>query len=263
MDPAAERVIASFRKAFRENSEGAFREWFLLQEKLRNDGAIALARALADDLWGSSPEIAFAGEGARAAFFHNLGVFFGTAGPAASLERARRCFAIALAVWESEPSSRSRTLHNLANALASLAKTPEDLREALAGYERALEWRTPEREIARGVTRHNMGIAWRRLAAMSPKARGEALRRAAEALREAVEIRERHRLVQGGALSAFHLGLTLRDLEPGAPEGPEILRRAAEMFERLGQSGHAAIAREAAGKRPAQEEGPGMPGEYS
>ncbi|MGH9367956.1 MAG: hypothetical protein ACRD3M_09820, partial [Thermoanaerobaculia bacterium] len=78
----------------------------------------------------------------------------------------------------------------------------------------ALEWRTPERAIARGVTLHNLGVALRRLAELDAARASEHLSRSASALREAVAIRQRHGLEEGLAASRRELEETSRRL-PG------------------------------------------------
>jgi hypothetical protein len=114
----------------------------------------------------------FAGEEERARFFHNVAVFFGSPGPAADLARAREGFAVALKYFDEHDESgwHARTLHNFGTSLSNLGATFSDLAESVAHFERALAWRTTEREIARVVTLHNMGIALRRLARLARKA---------------------------------------------------------------------------------------------
>ena len=120
--------------------------------------------------------------------------------------------------------------------------------ESVALFERALAWRTSEREIARGVTLHNMGIALRRLSHFDSGPAASHLERSAAALRDAVKIRSRHNLAEGHALSLFHLGLTLEALSrAGGPFSLEEARlsyqQAAEELDRLGKADSAAIAR--------------------
>ena len=81
--------------------------------------------------------------------------------------------------------------------------------EALRLFDDALSWRTPEREIARGVTLHNRGLAWRRLAEIAPVRRQEALDQSAACLRDAIAIRERHGLAEGLDASRRELARTL------------------------------------------------------
>lgn len=241
--PLEERV-AYFREAFRAGPEGAYREWFLLQEELRDNGEDKIARALADDLWRLLPDLDFASASQRARFQHNLGAFFGSAGPAADLERARSCFAAALTEW-SEPgydAERSRALHNLAGALCNLGEKAQDLRDAIELFGRALEWRTPERAAGRGVTLHNLGRALRRLAELAPEEAHEALRRSASVLREAVAVRQARGLVDGHAASLFDLGVTLTRLaefdgHDRVAEVQEALTEAARRSDELGEAG--------------------------
>jgi hypothetical protein len=108
---------------------------------------------------------------------------------------------------------RARALHNFATALSNLGTTPAELDESLHLFEEALKWRTLQREIARGVTLHNMGLAWRRLAELDPARRALALEESAAALREAVAIRERHGLEEGRAASLACLEKTLARLK--------------------------------------------------
>jgi len=242
--------LAHFRDAFPARPAEAYREWFRLQEELRDTGQAETARVLSDDLWNILPVLSFPSSSERARFFHNLGAFFGSAGPAADLSRARECFAAALSEWSSEEEGpeRARALHNFAGAITNLAESTEELDEAVALYERALEWRSRERPIARAVTLHNLGIACRRLAELAADRRTQALERSEDALREALEIRERQRLPEGHASSLFQLGLTLRFL--GETEGVRsqveaqvCLERAAKEFEALGMACEAARAR--------------------
>ncbi|HYT31969.1 MAG TPA: hypothetical protein VEO37_05200, partial [Thermoanaerobaculia bacterium] len=186
----------------------------------------------------------FETEEAKARFFHNVAVFFGTPGPAADLSRAREAFAVALAHFSrhQETGWRARALHNFATALSNLGQTPAELEESVALFQEALAWRTPERAIARGVSSHNMGIVLRRLAELDPSRSAKHLTASAAALREAGAIRESHNLAEGHALSLFQLGLTLEALEQ-IDEARLIFATAAEQFERLGKNDSAAIAR--------------------
>ena len=109
-------------------------------------------------------------------------------------------------------------------------------------FERALEWRTSEREIARGVTLHNLGLALRKAAELEPSRSEQLLGGSADALREAVAIRTRNGLPEGRALSLFHLALTLEALgELG--EARAAYQTAAREFEDLGKADSAAVAR--------------------
>lgn len=196
-----------FRQALGADPVGAYRDWFRAQEELCGRGDAGLARALADDLWELLPGLRFDAAEERARFFHNAAVFYGSTGPAADLGRAREAFGIALAHFARDDDGgwRARALHNLATALSNLGSTREELAEAVGLFHEALSWRTVEREIARGVTLHNLGLARRRLAELDPDRAAEHLDASAAALREAVAIRERHGLAEGRALSERHL----------------------------------------------------------
>lgn len=248
MQKGLEDLLRHFREQFREDPAGALREWFRLQEELRDAGEGDKARALASDLAALLSNIAFPNEYERARFFHSAAVFFGSSGPAADLARARECFIVALEHFAShdETGWRARVLHNFATALSNLGTTAADLTESVSLFEQALEWRTVEREIARGVTLHNMGLALRSLAALEPERGPAHLAKSAAALDEAADIRARHNLAEGHALSLFHLGLT-RELLGQGREAKECYARAADRFDRLGKHDSAAIARERAG----------------
>jgi tetratricopeptide (TPR) repeat protein len=253
VESGLEKTRAHFREAFRENPAAAYRDWFRLQEELRERGETEPARALGEDLWSSIREFTFSSADERARFFHNVAVFFGTPGPAADLARAREGFAIALAHFHEHEESgwHARALHNLATSLSNLGETAEELSESVSLFERALAWRTAEREIARGVTLHNMGIALRRLADLEPGRAVDHLESSAGVLAEAADIRSRHGLAEGHALSLFHLALTLEPLGRQKEAG-KTFERAAEEFDRLGKHDSASIAREradAAGER--------------
>jgi tetratricopeptide (TPR) repeat protein len=240
-------LLRRFREAFLEEPAAAYRDWFRLQEELRERDDAKTSCALADDLWELIDDLAFPSAEERARFFHNVAVFFGTRGPAADLTRAREGFTVALAHFREHEESGwlARVLHNYATSLSNLGETAEDLAESVALFGRALEWRTAEREIARGVTLHNMGIALRRLAAIDAADGRTHLARSAAALRQAADIRARHGLAEGRALSLFHLALTLELLEETA-EAVDCFARAAAEFDRLGKKDSAAIARERA-----------------
>ena len=166
--------------------------------------------------------------------------------PRTSRAPAKR-FSVALAHFDEHEESgwHARVLHNFATSLSNLGETASDLSESVALFERALDWRTTEREIARGVTLHNMGIALRRLARLVTSGGAGELERSAAALDEAAEIRSRHGLAEGHALSLFHLGLTLDALER-QEEARKHFLQAGEEFEQLGKLDSAAIARERA-----------------
>ncbi len=202
---------AHFRQALREDPRGAYREWFRAQDELREKRDAEAARALADDLWELLPALPFTQPEERARFIHNAAVFYGSPGPAADLARARSLFQDALDSFATDDDGgwRARALHNYATALSNLGTTPADLEESVALFERALQWRTVEREIARAVTLHNLGLALRRLAELDPARAAGHLDSSAAALREAVAIRDRMGLAEGRALSARHLQVTL------------------------------------------------------
>ena len=198
-----EETLQHFRRAFSENPTGAYRDWFRLQEELRDRGEADISRALAEDFWSLVPTLTFPSEEDRARFFHNAAVFFGSPGPAASLSRAREAFSIALRVFPEHDDSgwRARVLHNFATSLSNLGETSDDIAESITLFDRALEWRTEEREIARGVTLQNLGIALRRLASLDSSRANDHLERGAATLEDACEIRMRHGLTEGRALS--------------------------------------------------------------
>jgi tetratricopeptide (TPR) repeat protein len=245
VESGLEKTRAQFRAAFRTNPVSAYRDWFRLQEELREREEADTARVLADDLWFFLAELTFSSAEDRARFFHNAAVFFGSPGPAADLARAREGFSIALAHFRDHEDSgwHARVLHNFGTSLSNLGETASDLSESVALFERALDWRTTEREIARGVTLHNLGIALRRLAELDPEPAADHLGRSTAALREAAEIRSRHGLAEGHALSLFHLALTLESLRR-TEEARLCFRRAAQEFDVLGKKESAAIARE-------------------
>ncbi len=247
VESGLEKMRAHFRAAFRTNPAAAYRDWFRLQEELREREDTETSRALADDLWTFIRDLPFAGEEERARFFHNVAVFFGSPGPAADLARAREAFSIALAHFDKheETGWHARVLHNFGTSLSNLGETASDLSESVVLFQRALDWRTTEREIARGVTLHNMGIALRRLACLVTSGGAGELEQSAAALNEAAEIRSRHGLAEGHALSLFHLGLTLDALER-QEEARKHFLQAGEEFEQLGKLDSAAIARERA-----------------
>jgi hypothetical protein len=233
-----------FREAFERDPVNAFRDWFRLQEELSHEGEAATAAQLAADLWDLLPSLTFPSDQDRARFLHNLAVFLGNPGAAADLGRARVCFEQALDSFPApdETGWRARILHNFASALSNLGQSARELEESVALFEQALEWRTPERAIARGVTRHNMGIVLRRLAELDATRSSEHLDSSASAFREAIAIRKAHSLAEGHALSLFHLGLTL-EAAGRAEEAREALAAAAAEFDRLGKTESAAVAR--------------------
>jgi tetratricopeptide (TPR) repeat protein len=214
----SEALRHHFRDALASDPVGAYREWFRAQEELREGAEADLSRALAEDLWELLPNLRFGAVEERARFFHNAGVFYGSPGPAADLARARHAFALALDHFAAHADDgwHARALHNFGTALSNLGSTAQELQESVALFEQALLWRTSEREIARGVTLHNLGLAHRRLAELDPDHAAAHLDASAAALREAVDIRTRHDLAEGRALSERHLQVTLLCLaEPG------------------------------------------------
>jgi len=240
----------TLRDALRAAPVAAYRDFFRLQEDLRDRGDAASARSLAEELWATLPELTFESNEESARFHHNVAVFFGSPGDAADLSRARRCFETALAWWREpeETGWHARVLHNFATALANLGATAPELDEAIDLFERALAWRTTDREIARAVTLHHLGIAWRRRAELAPSSASDDLERSVHALTEAAAIRKRHGLGEGRALSLFHLAVSLERLAAGEPGAvlEEARRRyaeAAEAFESLGMETQAEVAR--------------------
>jgi len=215
-----ESLRRHFREALSADPVGAYRDWFRAQEELREAGDSKRARILADDLWGLVPELPFPAPEERARFLHNAAVFFGSPGPAADLARARALFGEALAHFAEDTDSgwRARALHNFATALSNLGSSPDELSEAVVLFEAALVWRTAEREIARGVTLHNLGLALRRRAELDPGLAAAHLEASAAALSEAVSIRERNGLAEGRALSERQLAITLERLSAAGAE---------------------------------------------
>jgi tetratricopeptide (TPR) repeat protein len=239
----ADNPESAFRDALMASPAEAYRDFFRLQEQLRDEGKTARSRELAQELWDALPELTFASDEERARFHHNVAVFFGSPGGAADLDRARRCFGIALDWWREHDDSgwHARVLHNFATALSNLGSTEAELAEAVDLFQRALAWRTAEREIARAVTLHHLGIAWRRLAEVAPHRAAEALEKSAAALTEATGIRRRHGLAEGEALSLFHLALSLE--RAGSEEAAPRFEEAAAAFDRLGMESQARVSR--------------------
>jgi hypothetical protein len=204
-----------FERALRQDPIRAYRDWFRAQEELREQGEAVLARALSDDLWALLPELPFSAAEEKARFLHNAAVFYGSPGPGADLSRARRLFSAALDHFAADQDSgwHARALHNFATALSNLGDSAEDLAESERLFQGALVWRTSEREIARGVTLHNLGLARRRLAELDPGRAAVHLTGSVAALEEAVEIRERHGLSEGRAVSERQLAVTRERLE--------------------------------------------------
>jgi tetratricopeptide (TPR) repeat protein len=204
-----------FRAALAADPVGAYRDWFRAQEEVRERGDAETARALADDLWEVLPSLSFGAAEERARFFHNAAVFYGSPGPAADLPRARSAFGVAIEHFAGDSVSgwHARALHNLATALSNLGVSSAELAESVALFTQALRWRTSEREIARGVTLHNQGLALRRLSELDPERETEHLAGSVAALREAAAIRERLGLAEGLALSQRHLAVSLERLD--------------------------------------------------
>src|SRR5262249_20758680 len=115
-----------------------------------------------------------------------------------------------------------------------------ELSEAVALYRRALELRTPEKEIARAATLHNLGLALRRLAELDAAGSGAHLKAGVEVLREALELRRRQGLSEGPAPTPSQLGLPLRLLD--AREGVVRLREAARALASAGLAEQALLA---------------------
>ncbi len=244
-----ETLAKPWEEGFRRDPTETFRRWFRLQEKLGSDGesgAGTAARALADDFWRYGMILPHETPAEAARFFNGVGAFFGAAGPAADLGRARACFERALAETEAtgDPDTRARILHNFASALAGLGSTPGELAEAVAKFRAALEWRTAEREIARAVTLHNMGVALAAWARVEPGEEDALLLASAETLSEAAEIRGRLGLARGHALSLLHLGM-VRKLAGASEDADRTLREAAARLTEAGLQAEAERAREA------------------
>ncbi len=235
-------------EAFAGDVSAAYREWYSAQRALADDGETALCAALADDLWETLPELERRLGEERGRFFNNLGAFFGTPGPAASLARAEECFARSLEAWAGDEEKLARALHNRGSALASLGESAADLSRAADSLEAALGYRTAEREIARAVTLHHLGIARRKLAERAGGAGASAqLERSGQALSEALEIRTRLGLASGRASTRFQLGVTLAAQERNS-EARRAFEIAAEELAECGNADQARAAREEAAR---------------
>ncbi|HET9794660.1 MAG TPA: hypothetical protein VFS34_09375 [Thermoanaerobaculia bacterium] len=228
---------------------GSYRDWHAVQHELEEAGDADFCRALADDLWALLPDLDPRLGEERGRFWNNLGAFFGTPGPAASLDRAESCFARALDAWRGDADRRARALHNRGSARTGVGASAEDLGRAAADLEEALVYRNGEREIARAVTLHHLGIARRKLAELAPEGAAEELERSAGALSEALEIRARLGLTGGTASSRFQLGITLAGLRRFS-EARRALETAAGELDAAGSPEQAGIAREAAARLP-------------
>ncbi|HEV8266893.1 MAG TPA: hypothetical protein VGR00_01615 [Thermoanaerobaculia bacterium] len=253
--PPLPELLARFRAAFERDAVETFRAWYRLQESLRDEGRGDEARALADDLWLLAATLDLPDPSVRARFFHNLAVFFGSRGPAASLSRSLEAFEVPLATWrtEEEPDDVARLHHNRGNALQSLGASREELAESVAMYENALSWRDASRRVARAVTLHHLGSALRRLAELDREGAIAHLSRSVQALEEAVSLRAADGLREGEALSLFQLGLTLdAGTAFGLSAPPDVARafdRAAAAFEAAGKEAEGAVARRLADDR--------------
>jgi len=237
-----EAFVARFRAAFPAAPRDTFREWYLLQDELREGGHDDVARALADDLWALAPALPFAADGERASFFHNFAVFLGSLGPAASLARSREAFRVALGIWPPGSSDHARAQQNEANAIQALAKSKGELDEAIALYREALVVRTAA--VARGVTLHNLGVAFRRLAELDPGRRDEHLGESEAALRAALALRREKGLGEGEALTLFHLALTQQArTRPDADSVADAFDAAATRYDALERPSEAALCR--------------------
>ena len=220
--PPASDCVAIFHRLFAEDPRAAFRDWFVLQEHLRDDRerqeeSEETARALASDLWSIRETLVFSPKGEEATFLHNLAVFFGSRGPAESLSFSLLLFEESLnAGYGSEdPEAWARLFHNRGNALQNLARSADDLRESLVSYERALSVRDASRRVARGVTLHALGILLRKLAEAEPQRREAHLRAAIAALEESLSLRSEERLERGMAETAAALEDARRALASG------------------------------------------------
>ncbi|MFI5197599.1 MAG: hypothetical protein ACHQJD_03175 [Thermoanaerobaculia bacterium] len=220
--PPSKDFVTIFRRRFADDARAAFRDWFVLQEHLRDDrerqeASEETARALASDLWRIRGTLVFSSKGEEATFLHNLAVFFGSRGPAESLFFSRLLFEESLdAGYGSEdPEAWARLFHNRGNALQNLARSPDDLRESLVSYERALTVRDASRRIARGVTLHARGLLLRKLAEAEPQRRPEHLRAAISSLEESFSLRSQERLERGMAETAAALADARQALSSG------------------------------------------------
>jgi hypothetical protein len=220
--PPSHDLVAMFRRRFAEDAPAAFRDWFVLQEHLRDDRerpeeSEETSRALASDLWSIRGTLVFSSKEEESRFLHNLAVFFGSRGPAESLECALRLFeeSFSAAGPGDDLESWARTWHNRGNALQNLARSADDLREAVASYERALTVRDASRRVARGVTLHARGMLFRKLAEAEPDRRSEHLRSAISSFEESLSLRSEEKLERGMAETAAALEDARRALGSG------------------------------------------------
>ena len=230
----ASRLVAHFRRAFAEDAHGAFRDWFVLMEHLRDEGtdeAAGTAKTLATDLWEMRKRIVFslnergeegtkakeAMKGEESTFLHNLAVFFGSRGPAENLSRSLFLFEESLdaGYGSGDLEAWARLCHNRGNALQNLARSREDLLEALASYERALTVRDATRRIARGVTLHARGLLFRKLAEAESGERHAHLASAISSFEESLLLRSEERLKRGIAETEAALDEAKRALSSG------------------------------------------------
>jgi hypothetical protein len=218
--PPSQNFVAMFRQRFVEDPRAAFRDWYVLQEHLRDEGTTessALATTLASDLWGIRGTLVFSSKGEEARFLHNLAVFFGSRGPAESLERSLSLFEESLnaAGPDGDQEAWARTWHNRGNALQNLARSPDDLREALVSYERALTVRDESRRVARGVTLQALGNLHRKLAEAEPERRDAHLLAAISSFEESLSLRSEEKLERGMAETAAALADARKALSSG------------------------------------------------
>jgi tetratricopeptide (TPR) repeat protein len=211
-----------FRRRFAEDPRAAFRDWYVLQEHLRDDRerqeeSGETARALANDLWSIRGTLVFSSKGEEATFLHNLAVFFGSRGPAESLELSLSLFEESLSAVgpDGDLEALARTWHNWGNALQNLARSADDLREALSCYEKALTVRDASRRVARGVTLHAKGLLLRKLAEAEPHERILHLSAAVSSFEESLSLRSEERLERGMAETAAALEDARRALASG------------------------------------------------
>lgn len=214
------QLVAYFRRAFAEDSRVAFREWYVLQEHLRDEGteeAAGTARTLASDLWDIRGSLVLSSKGEEGSFLHNLAVFFGSRGPAESLPFSLSLFEEALSsgYGREDLEAWARLHHNRGNALQNLARSREDFLEALASYERALTVRDGSRRIARGVTLHARGLLFRKLAEAEPAQRLARLAAAISSFEESLLIRSEEKLERGVAETGAALAEARQVLSSG------------------------------------------------
>jgi tetratricopeptide (TPR) repeat protein len=220
--PPASDFVAMFRRRFADDPRAAFRDWYVLQEHLRDDrerqeASEETARALASDLWNIRETLVFSSKGEEARFLHNLAVFFGSRGPAESLPRSLFLFEESLRCAGPHPDLEAwaRAWHNRGNALQNLARSADELRESLVSYERALTVRDGSRRVARGVTLHARGLLLRKLAEAEPHERLAHLRAAISSFEESLLLRSRENLERGMAETAAALADARRALASG------------------------------------------------